>query len=367
MSTTMMEEVAVDPVLTRSKEQTVKRFILPADIGTDPNFKREIVWKNVFGFILLHSGAFYGIYLCLTEAKWLTVAFFWMLTFFTGVGITGGAHRLYSHKTYKAKLPLQLFLMMLQTMAGQNCMYIWVRDHRLHHKFSDTDADPHNAMRGFFFSHMGWLMSKKHPLVIQKGKTIDMSDMDADPLVMFQKKYYKTLYFIFALLIPVYIPVLFWGETPWNSLFVSYFLRYVTLLHITWTVNSIAHFYGTKPFDKNMVSVESRIVALWAGGEGWHNYHHAFPWDYKASEFGAGLNATGFFIDVMAHLGLAYDLREASPDVVKKRAMRTGDGSHKVYGQLARNNNNNNEKYFHEESNKMDDKAAKIYSLLRTG
>lgn len=70
----------------------------------------------------------------------------------------------------------------------QNCLYVWVRDHRQHHKFSDTDADPHNARRGFFFCHIGWLMSKKHPAVIEKGKTIDMSDLEADPLVMFQKK-----------------------------------------------------------------------------------------------------------------------------------------------------------------------------------
>lgn len=66
-------------------------------------------------------------------------------------------------------------------------MYIWVRDHRLHHKYSDSDADPHNANRGFFFAHMGWLMSKKHPAVIAKGKTIDMSDLEADFIVMFQK------------------------------------------------------------------------------------------------------------------------------------------------------------------------------------
>lgn len=72
-------------------------------------------------------------------------------------------------------------------------MWVWVRDHRQHHKYSDTDADPHNASRGFFFSHIGWLMSRKHPLVIAKGKDIDMSDLEADSLVMFQKKYEKPL------------------------------------------------------------------------------------------------------------------------------------------------------------------------------
>lgn len=70
----------------------------------------------------------------------------------------------------------------------QNSMFIWCRDHRLHHRYSDTDGDPHNAKRGFFFSHIGWLMTKKHPLVKKLGQQIDMSDLQADWMVMFQKK-----------------------------------------------------------------------------------------------------------------------------------------------------------------------------------
>lgn len=77
-----------------------------------------------------------------------------------------GAHRLWSHRSYKAKKALRLVLLLLHTSVGQNCLWVWVRDHRQHHKFSDTDADPHNANRGFFFSHIGWLMSRKHPKVI---------------------------------------------------------------------------------------------------------------------------------------------------------------------------------------------------------
>lgn len=81
------------------------------------------------------------------------------------MGITMGAHRYFTHRSYKAKLWVKVALLLFHTMAGQNCIYIWVRDHRQHHKYSDTDADPHNATRGFFFSHCGWLMSKKHPKV----------------------------------------------------------------------------------------------------------------------------------------------------------------------------------------------------------
>lgn len=75
-------------------------------------------------------------------------------------------------------------------MHFQNNIYWWARDHRLHHKFVDTDADPYNAKRGFFFSHIGWLMTRKHPLVYEKGRIIDMSDMKANKLIMFQKKYF---------------------------------------------------------------------------------------------------------------------------------------------------------------------------------
>lgn len=110
------------------------------------------------------------------------------LGMFGAFGITAGAHRLWSHRSYKAKWPLRLILMLSQTLAFQNSIYEWVRDHRVHHKFTDTDADPHNARRGFFFSHIGWLMVKKHPDVKARGKAVDMSDLETDGIVMFQKK-----------------------------------------------------------------------------------------------------------------------------------------------------------------------------------
>lgn len=105
-----------------------------------------------------------------------------------GAGVLIGAHRLYSHRSFKATPTLRAVMLLLHLGAGQNSMYTWVRDHRQHHKYSDTDADPHNSNRGFFFSHMGWLMSKPHPMVKEKRKGIDMSDIVADPLAMLQKK-----------------------------------------------------------------------------------------------------------------------------------------------------------------------------------
>lgn len=104
------------------------------------------------------------------------------------MGITAGVHRLWSHRSYKAKLPLRIFLMLCNSAMYQLDIYSWSRDHRVHHKYTDTDADPHNSRRGFFFSHIGWLLMKKHDNVYQKGQTIDMSDIIADPVIRFQRK-----------------------------------------------------------------------------------------------------------------------------------------------------------------------------------
>ena len=148
-----------------------------------------IVWKNVLLFIILHSSLLYSLYAILVDWPLATIMFATIVGMASGLGVTVGAHRLWSHRAYKAKLPLRILLMILQTTAGQNDIYEWSRDHRVHHKFSETDADPHNARRGFFFSHMGWLLVKKHPDVLIKGASVPMSDLLQDPVVRFQKAY----------------------------------------------------------------------------------------------------------------------------------------------------------------------------------
>lgn len=302
-------------------------------------FKAEIVWFNAIGFLVLHLLALYGAYLYfLFRIKWQT----WIFATFVGLGssqgVLAGAHRYFAHRTYKANLPLRIFLIFWHTVATQNCMWVWVRDHRQHHKYSDTDADPHNASRGFFFSHIGWLMMRKHPDVIEKGSTIDMSDLDNDPLVSFQKKYYLPLFIALSLFLPTFIPIYFWGEYWLNAFMVPFLLRTVLVLNFTWMVNSWAHAFGSKPYDKMIRPTETLLVSVVAFGEGWHNYHHTFPWDYKASEFGMQLyNPTTKFIDFMARIGWAYDLKQASNAVVNSRLLRSGDGSHPKLGQLMSN------------------------------
>ncbi|XP_027786191.2 acyl-CoA desaturase 1 [Marmota flaviventris] len=293
-----------------------------------PRPELEYVWRNIILMSLLHLGALYGITLVPT-CKFYTLLCAYVYYLISVLGITAGAHRLWSHRTYKARLPLRLFLIFADTMAFQNDVYEWARDHRTHHKFSETHADPHNSRRGFFFSHVGWLLVRKHPAVKEKGRTLDLSDLKAEKLVMFQRRYYKPAVLLMCFILPTLVPWFCWGETFLHSLCVATFLRYAIVLNVTWLVNSAAHLYGYRPYDKNIDSRENILVSLGAGGEGFHNYHHSFPYDYSASEYRWHINFTTFFIDCMAVLGLAYDRKKVSKAAVLARIKRTGDGSHK--------------------------------------
>jgi len=284
----------------------------------------EIVWRNVFGWICVHVMGLYGSTLLLDmklkTGLWLVITL-WM----TAMGVTAGVHRLWTHRAYKAKLPLRLFLAFCNTLAGESSIYIWVRDHMTHHKGSDTDSDPYNASRGFFFSHMGWLMVKKHPDVIKTGSTIDLSDLQADPVVMFQHKYYVPSVILLCFLLPTLIPVLCWEESLHVAFFIAMF-RYIFSLHPVWLVNSAAHMYGNRPYDTKIAPADNFLVAFLGFGGGFHNFHHTFPYDYRASEWGNFINPTKVFIDLMAFVGLAYDLKTASEDLI---AHRVGTGEEK--------------------------------------
>ncbi|XP_047530156.1 acyl-CoA Delta-9 desaturase-like [Vanessa tameamea] len=325
--------VDANGILFESEAATPDLALPSVPIQQADNYPRKYVWRNIIAFTYLHIAALYGGYLFLFSAKWQTDIFAYVLYVMSGLGITAGAHRLWAHKSYKAKWPLRLILVFFNTLAFQDSALDWARDHRMHHKYSETDADPHNATRGFFFSHIGWLLVRKHPELKRKGKGLDLSDLYADPILRFQKKYYLLLMPITCFVLPTIIPVYFWGETYINAYFVAAMFRYAFILNVTWLVNSAAHKWGDKPYDKNIQPSENISVAVFALGEGFHNYHHTFPWDYKTAELGNNrLNFTTSFINFFAKIGWAYDLKTVSDEIVKNRALRTGDGTHHLWG-----------------------------------
>lgn len=213
--------------------------------------------------------------------------------------------------------------MLCNTVACQNSLIEWCRDHRVHHKCSETDADPHNSNRGWFFAHMGWLLQRKHPKVIEMGRKIDLNDLHDDKVLAFQKRHYAPLALILGFTLPISICYYCFDLTLFDCICIGAY-RYIGSLHCTWFVNSAAHLWGSQEYDMSIEPRESNLVSLGALGEGFHNYHHTFPFDYSTSEHGGYCNFTTTFIDAMALLGLAYDLRTVKPDMIKRRRARTG-------------------------------------------
>uniref|UniRef100_K3WWS5 Fatty acid desaturase domain-containing protein n=1 Tax=Globisporangium ultimum (strain ATCC 200006 / CBS 805.95 / DAOM BR144) TaxID=431595 RepID=K3WWS5_GLOUD len=281
-------------------------------------------WFMCFKLLVVHVASLMGLYGVVTDMKWSTVPLFLVVYYLSGLGITMGAHRLWSHRSYKAHGSVRFFLMLCNSLANQGTIFHWTRDHRVHHKYSDTSADPHDSGRGFFFAHMGWLMLKKDPRVIQAGNNLNYDDLWADWVVVLQDKCNPWGEIFMCFVVPTYAGMYLCDETYYNSLFILGFLRYTIVLHATWLVNSAAHFYGYTPYDDSIVPRENWIVSLGAIGEGWHNWHHKFPYDYATSEFGVTqqFNPTKLTIDLFAALGLIWDRKRATGVWEKMKAAK---------------------------------------------
>jgi len=266
----------------------------------------------VFYITIIHIFAFFTVF-HIFEYTWKSWVAYFIFYYLSGVGITGGAHRLWAHRSYKASFLVRLYLMICNCMANQGSILHWSRDHRVHHKYSETPFDPHDATRGFFYAHVGWLLLKKSDKVKEAGRKLDMSDLHEDPIVMFQDKLDPWINLFFCFVVPTLVGVKFCDQTWKQSLLLLGFTRYIFVLHSTWFVNSLAHWVGYRPYDQSINPTENGIVSIVALGEGWHNWHHLYPWDYATSEYGfwKRWNPTKLQIDIFAMLGLVWDRKRA--------------------------------------------------------
>lgn len=247
------------------------------------------------------------------EQCWSLFAEMMFLYMIGGMGITCGAHRLWSHRAYKANAPFRAFLMLLTSIANQGSVFHWARDHRVHHKRSDKEGDPYNASRGFFYSHVGWLLLKKPQAVMEYGKQLNFDDLLADPFVRFQHNFDPWWNQFWCFLAPAIYAHYKYNDF-WTGFFVLGCLRWCICLHATWTVNSTAHIWGDRRYTVEGNPCESCFTSLVAVGEGWHDWHHRYPYDYAAAEGGVWeqYNPSKLLIDTAAFFGMAWDRRRAT-------------------------------------------------------
>lgn len=299
-----------------------------------PKFKEEpsawdrpLKWSNVIILSILHLGCIWAYYIsCVLDVKLNTIKFALLIGALSGIATSAGSHRLWSHKGYKARWPLKIWLLIFQAITMNGSALTYARDHRTHHKYSDTEGDPKNPTRGLFYSHVGWWLVKKTESVKQGGRKLDFSDLYNDPLVYFQHVYYVPIFLFFGVFLPAFIPWYYWNEGLAQSFSVCVLLRIFVILHHLFTVNSLAHFFGYRPYDFRIRPADHRFVNYISFGEGIHNYHHVFPFDYRINDRPQWelFNPPIMFIHLCHRLGLAYDLKIASPKLVKEVVKKRG-------------------------------------------
>ncbi len=233
-----------------------------------------------------------------------------------GFSITAGYHRLWAHRAYSAHWSVRLFYMLFGAMALQNSALIWCSGHRVHHNHvDDVDIDPYSAKRGFWFSHIGWML-RDYP----SGKPCldNVRDLQRDPLLAFQHKHYLLVAlatnFGFTLLAGWLI-----GDV-WGTFWIAGVLRLVLNHHFTFFINSLAHMWGKQPYTDTNTARDNPILALLTYGEGYHNFHHIFAHDYRNGVRWWQWDPTKWLIASLSAVGLARNLKRV-PNVKIQRAI----------------------------------------------
>jgi stearoyl-CoA desaturase (delta-9 desaturase) len=237
-----------------------------------------------------------------------------LLIFFyaiTGLSITAGFHRLFSHHGYKTVAAIRYALAICASMAAQGFFFEWIAEHRCHHKCSDSEGDPHSphtgnrgVLLGMLHAHVGWMFGKRiadpTPLV---------PDLASDTVLVFIDRVWW-LWVALGLFLPSGIGWLVGGTGGavrgfvWGGLVRMFFVN-----HVTWSVNSICHLWGSRSFKTGDFSGNVRLFGLLAVGEGWHNNHHAFPSSARHGLDPGQFDATWLFIRGLKSVGLVWDIR----------------------------------------------------------
>ncbi|KAI8090662.1 delta-9 desaturase [Thamnidium elegans] len=279
---------------------------------TSKNWTKFVNWPQAILLLATPLIALYGI--LTTELSQKTLIWTIVYYFITGLGITAGYHRMWSHRAYRGTTLYRWFMSLAGAGAVEGSIYWWSRGHRAHHRWTDTDKDPYSAHRGFFFSHFGWMLVNRPKNRIGYA---DVADLKADPVVAFQHKFYPFFALGMGFIFPTLVAGFGWGDFR-GGYFYAGVLRLVFVHHATFCVNSLAHYLGESTFDDHNTPRDSWITAICTLGEGYHNFHHQFPQDYRnAIKFGQ-YDPTKWLIICMSWFGLAYDLKQFPTNEVTK-------------------------------------------------
>lgn len=269
---------------------------------------KQINWLNTIFLVTTPLVGIIGtILLCsFGMVKWQTWVFFVVYVFVTALAITAGYHRLFSHKAYQAHPVISFLMAMFGSACFEGSVLEWSTDHRNHHRFVDTEKDPYNIHEGFWHAHIGWLIH----LDTSKRDFSNVKDLSASRILQFQHKYFKECAIFMGFIFPMLIAAL-WGNALAGLIIVGA-LRIAFNHHSTFFINSLCHWSGKRPYSIEQTARDNWMTALVTMGEGFHNFHHQFPLDYRNGIRYFHYDPTKWLIYGLSKIGLAHDLRRMS-------------------------------------------------------
>jgi stearoyl-CoA desaturase (Delta-9 desaturase) len=255
---------------------------------------------------------------------WTDVILFVVFYYVSGLGVTIGYHRHFTHGSFKANRPLRIAMAIAGSMAIEGPVIRWVADHRRHHAHSDRDGDPHSPWRygettgallkGLFWAHLGWMFDENHT-----NREKYTPDLLADKEIRIVDRL-----FLLWLLLSIFLPPAIAGliHMSWAAALSAFFwaslVRIFLLHHVTWSINSICHTIGERPFQARDKSTNFWPLAILSFGESWHNMHHADPTAARHGVLKGQLDTSARIIWIFEKLGWATDVRWPKADRLQK-------------------------------------------------
>ena len=273
---------------------------------------RKIMWPNLLFFIGttlfgVFGSALYLFHFGISLSEILLFAFYVLATIDS---ITVGYHRLFSHVSFKAEPIIRFLTLFFGAASFEQSALIWASQHRKHHRYVDTDLDPYNIKRGFFYAHLGWMIFWQHADEFE-----NVQDLQKSRLIMSQHRHYALWAICSGILLPVLIGALT-GHAV-GAFLLSFCARVTFVYHITWCINSFAHTFGKATYDIDSTAKDNWFAAFLTNGEGYHNYHHRFPGDYR--------NDASFTLAELPEASSGFPIRRARPEPRTPRRLDVGD------------------------------------------
>ncbi len=266
--------------------------------------KTKVNWFNSIFIFLFHVLGSLAVifYFYKFGVNWYLIILGFVFYILTGISITAGYHRLFSHRAYEASPILEYFYLIFGAAAYQNSALKWCYDHRIHHRYVDGKDDPYNVNRGFFHSHIGWVLFDEP----RKEFPQYNRDLLKNKRIVWQDKHYLAISTLTSLGLPTFIGALF-GHALGGFL-VAGLARITVVHHATFFINSLCHMWGKQTYTDKNTAKDNAILAFFTYGEGFHNFHHLFSKDYRNGIRWFHFDPTKWTIKMTEKLGLARKL-----------------------------------------------------------